>query len=454
MAPSNNQTKHAPGNTDVEKRKLRNRLAQRAFRRRQADHLRELRDRASSSNLPQDEKIQKLQEENSRLRKSLIDVHAKLSRLSANMHSWSEAISSSIDELTSPKEKTSSNEPSFNLSNILEEFEAGAIEDEIVCVHGPADAQQIVVPSRSPKATSPISTLNIPEPISRLLEAPLGAEDISARVSSLAQEIPSIWSFEYQMGQDPYTKALSSNQSSRMIMGKDWTETNSPFSDHIQILRQVLKGKVELNRPATGPAMLFLTRPDVMKWYAKTRFYHIVNLTAWQINPCTKTYNSIHPQYRPTSFQLQRQYPSVIDWIPFPSIRDRLIQLHSANPQIDQIFCDTVSSYVVETWMSDLIIGAPTIKAYIRITDIIANFDSKVEEDPAILAAALPAPDIATIFASPICSRAVFKKLNMACGVSNYKIDPSFLEAILSSTIRIMTLQRKGFHYGRMCSAA
>lgn len=169
-----------------------------------------------------------------------------------------------------------------------------------------------------------------------------------------------------------------------------------------------------------------LTRPDVMKWYAKTRFYHIINLTAWQINPCTKTYNSIHPLYRPTAYQLQNPYPSVIDWIPFPSIRDRLIQLHSANPQIDQIFCDTVSSYVVETWLSELIIGAPTIKAYIRVTDIIANFDSKTEEDPAVLADALPAPDVATIFTSPMCSRAVFNKLNMACGVSIYKVDPSF----------------------------
>lgn len=169
-----------------------------------------------------------------------------------------------------------------------------------------------------------------------------------------------------------------------------------------------------------------LTRPDVMKWYAKTRFYHIVNLTAWQINPCTKTYNSIHPQYRPTKLQLQNPYPSVIDWIPFPSIRDRLIQLHSANPQIDQIFCDTVSSYVVETWMSELIMGAPSIKAYIRVTDIIANFDSQVHEDPADLMTALPAPDVATIFNSPVCSRAVFNKLNMSCGVSIYKIDPSF----------------------------
>jgi hypothetical protein len=163
-----------------------------------------------------------------------------------------------------------------------------------------------------------------------------------------------------------------------------------------------------------------------MRWYAKTRFYHIVNLTAWQIYPCTRTYNEIHPQYRPTTLQLQCQYPTVIDWIPFPSIRDRLIQLHSANPQVDQIFCDAVSSYVVEACMSDLIQGAPAIKAYIRVTDLVPNIDFTTPASDDDLIAALPAPDAATLFSSPICSRAVFNRLSMNRGISNYKIDPAF----------------------------
>jgi hypothetical protein len=171
-----------------------------------------------------------------------------------------------------------------------------------------------------------------------------------------------------------------------------------------------------------------MTRPDVMRWYAKTRFYHIVNLTAWQIMPCTRTFNAIHPQYRPTSLQLQTVYPQVIDWIPFPSIRDRLIQLHSANPKIDQIFCDTVSSYVVETWMSDLIEGAPMIKAYVRVTDLVPNIDSSTTTSADIfsLGISLPAPDVATLFSSSEYCRAVFNYLKMDHDVSNYKLDPAF----------------------------
>jgi hypothetical protein len=164
-----------------------------------------------------------------------------------------------------------------------------------------------------------------------------------------------------------------------------------------------------------------------MRWYAKTRFYHIVHLTAWQIYPCSRTFNAIHPQYRPTALQRQSNYPRTIDWIPFQSVRDRLIQLHAANPLIDQIVCDAVSSYVVETSMTDLIIGAPAAQVYIRVTDLILNIDvAPPSSGRSGTSAALPAPDIATLFSSPACSKAVFDLLNVDRGVSNYKVDPAF----------------------------
>lgn len=161
-----------------------------------------------------------------------------------------------------------------------------------------------------------------------------------------------------------------------------------------------------------------------MTWYAKTRFYHIVDLTAWQILPCAETFNRVHSQYQPTPIQLHHQYPKVIDWIPFPSIRDRLVQRHAANPYIDEIFCDAVSSYVVEALMPDLVMGAPTMVVYIRVTDLIVSTISSPEKND--LSSPLPAPDVASLFSSPEYSRAVFKRLNMDHGVSRYKIDPLF----------------------------
>lgn len=143
-----------------------------------------------------------------------------------------------------------------------------------------------------------------------------------------------------------------------------------------------------------------ISRPDAMAWYAKTRFYHIVHLTAWQILPCTKTFRKVHHQYKPTSVQLRTEYPRVIDWIPFPTIRDRLIRYHAANPHIDQMFCDTVSSYVIEALMSDLVMNAPATKCYIRVTDIIANLTTTTFSNDLDLAI-LPAPDVAALSPLP-----------------------------------------------------
>lgn len=240
-------------------RKLRNRLAQRAFRRRQADNLRELRDRAVSSSEPQDETIRKLREENGRLRKSLIDVHAKLARLTANMQSLSENVSGSIEGSKSERIDPIPDDESLDLNQMLGEFECGALEDDLaVNTESSQSPQEKTLSLRSSPTRSPAGNiyLDISEAQPGLCATPPGLESMSQRVSSLAQEIPSIWSFEYQMGTDPYTRALSSSESTRIGLGREWTDTNSPFSDHIQSLRMTLKGKVDINRPSTGPAML------------------------------------------------------------------------------------------------------------------------------------------------------------------------------------------------------
>jgi threonine aldolase len=123
---------------------------------------------------------------------------------------------------------------------------------------------------------------------------------------------------------------------------------------------------------------------------------------------------------------MENPHPGIIDWIPFPSIRDRLIQLHAANPHIDQIFCDAVTGYVVEALMSDLILGAPQITVYVRVTDLINTMSRSSGDDS--IAAVLPAPDISTLFSSPAYARAAFNKLNMDKGAGYYKIDPAFFE--------------------------
>lgn len=165
-----------------------------------------------------------------------------------------------------------------------------------------------------------------------------------------------------------------------------------------------------------------------MNWYAKTRFFHIVELTAWQILPCGLTYSNLHKRYRPTELQLdtQGEYPCVVDWIPYSSIRDRIIQFHAANPCIDQIFCDAVSAYVVESTLSELVIGGSSMKVFVRVTDLIAGMALNQQVEEGDNALALPAPDIKTLLSSPEYAYLAFKHLKMDCGASYYKIDPVF----------------------------
>jgi hypothetical protein len=180
--------------------------------------------------------------------------------------------------------------------------------------------------------------------------------------------------------------------------------------------------------PAALAMFNSVTRPDVMNWYAKTRFFHIAELTAWQVLPCALTHSRLHHRYRPTSLQttLYGMYPDVVDWIPFPSIRDRIIQLHAANTSIDRIFCDAVSAYVVEATLSQLVSGGSPMKVFIRVTDLIAAISLNQHNESEHDAVALPAPDTGTLFSSPQYALSAFKAMRMDCGASHYKVDPTF----------------------------
>jgi len=57
-------------------------------------------------------------------------------------------------------------------------------------------------------------------------------------------QIPNIWTHEYQMGIDPYLTAINASAESSLVLGKDYAFTNSPFSDHIQLLQKMLKNKL------------------------------------------------------------------------------------------------------------------------------------------------------------------------------------------------------------------
>lgn len=72
-----------------------------------------------------------------------------------------------------------------------------------------------------------------------------------AKSLSMPQQIPDIWTFEYQMGTERYLNALSPIRTTQSASAEPWTETNSPFSDHIDILQLLVRQKIERSHPIT-----------------------------------------------------------------------------------------------------------------------------------------------------------------------------------------------------------
>ncbi|RBQ73824.1 hypothetical protein FVER14953_10107 [Fusarium verticillioides] len=375
--------------TEQERKKLRNRLSQRAFRRRQAECIRELKNRVNADQRSDSERVEALQKENKLLRQQLIDVQTKMSRMMASVQLLSDSVAKTLDDTASgevdERQRDGERERDERLSGKTGNGDRSVEESALQSIDLEAFDPSIL--DFDPSFSS-----------SSVTDNGISSELINVSgTSPFYSQIPNIWSHEYQMGMQPYLTAINAT--------------------------------ADVYQPVLMVLSMFnsMTRPDVMAWYAKTRFYHIIELTAWQLYPSSATFNKLHPRYRPTPAQLENPHPGIIDWIPFATIRDRLIQLHSANPHIDQIFCDAVTGYVVEALMSDLVLGAPQITVYVRVTDLINTMSSATSESENTIAM-LPAPDISTLFSSPAYARAAFNKLNMDKGAGYYKIDPAFFE--------------------------
>ncbi|KAE8370303.1 hypothetical protein BDV27DRAFT_119611 [Aspergillus caelatus] len=279
--------------------------------------------------------------------------------------------------------------------------------------------------------------------------------------------VPGVWSYNYQMGPSTYRTAMSNVSS----VGKVFHISNSAFSDHINILHRCVQSKSRLlncsdsqtrNLPKVHLSVSLMLslfnsiyRPLAMSWYTPTKFYyHITSLTMWQLNPTRELYMQLPMRYRPSALQLSESYPPIIDWCPFPSIRDRLIMLHAANSNIDQIICDIATAYVIETDISTIIqLDRPTF-GYIRVWDLIQAMDeptdclssnapeslattnlaayqaeiSSIEQETDFQEVSLPAPSMEALFQTDKYARLAFKELRMDDGVARFKLDPLLFE--------------------------
>lgn len=223
--------------------------------------MRELQSRINAGQQTESEAMASLQKENRMLRAQLVEVHSKMSRLLTSMEVLTGSVSKILDD--SPEHEGSAdtsesdnlrmgNSPDRRSESIL----VASVEDQFDQQLGPLghtdNSQQHQTallhqllgrhsshhqhPFLSQTHTGSIDPFSNHD---SLLETEL------FHPSHLPQQLPNIWSFEYQMGPQAYLSAVAAKEHSSLMIGQSWTDTNSPFSDHIQVLQTLLKGKLD-----------------------------------------------------------------------------------------------------------------------------------------------------------------------------------------------------------------
>lgn len=187
-------------------------------------------------------------------------------------------------------------------------------------------------------------------------------------------------------------------------------------------------------------------------WHTYTNAHiPLKDLMAWRICKTPERYLRITPAYQPTKLQMSVPHPSIIDWIPWPQLRDKLILHHSANPRLDSLICDIGNSYVVQADLSRLIKCPEFVLGYLGVWDLVRaiapeatgspEHSAETEDDEQwtssgfeVLSSntstfensSLPTRDAHTLFTSQELAMQAFKLLGMDKGAFNFRLDPAF----------------------------
>ncbi|OQU97050.1 hypothetical protein CLAIMM_03053 [Cladophialophora immunda] len=472
-------------------RKLRNRLSQQAFRERQAMYVMELEKRLQNAQKTESARMRELEAENHALRDQLLDSRKRLRSIQAALEGVSTSITGALFDQRSARnsaEPEHFNESSRLDTNIVAESDA---YDKIMCnslnplpapavlpTHmdgGMVNTSQAGHESQPGRAPSEVATDEAV--LSRMLINPSKASidlpnDGVFSSIELSEPCPS-W-----LPVDTISMGTSFNEGNVVPRTQLSTPkgilfgTNSLFSAHILVFESCLKQKWDESRPLLNHSMqrlrsatelmmstfVSMAWSNMTAWHTYTRAHiHIARLIMWRLNPNQMTYDNLTTCYRPTRLQLSTYHAAIIDWIPFPSLRDRVLLGYSNSPDLDQVICDIGTSYVVEGDLSKLIQDLSPRPGYVGVWDLVSviapsregysnlsqelkslfsrlNGDTALEhfpEDVGLNANEqvwLPAPSAASLFKSPEYALQAFKLLGAHNGASTFRIDPAFFE--------------------------
>lgn len=204
---------------------------------------------------------------------------------------------------------------------------------------------------------------------------------------------------------------------------------------------------------------------SMIGWHMYTKAHlPLKALMAWRVTRGPHNYRAIVPAYRPTKLQMAVPYPSIIDWIPWPSLRDKLILRHAANPRLDDLICDIGVSYVVPADLSKLVHCPQPVVGYVGVwnlvraiaPELVESHSGEVHAEPNHWSSSeklaafskqatgtnsnsitikdtsegqdLPASDADALFSSKTLAWQAFKLLGMDKGAFTFYLDPAFYQ--------------------------
>ncbi|KIW10445.1 hypothetical protein PV08_11409 [Exophiala spinifera] len=155
----------------------------------------------------------------------------------------------------------------------------------------------------------------------------------------------------------------------------------------------------------------------------------LAKVTLWRMAPGPDTYSAIPPCFRPTRLQVAVPHPSFIDWCVFPFLRDKLIQYHSGNSALDEICSDVGLAYAIQADLSELVAGAESLLVNLSVHEIIYGIDHfpscyEFHSSTNLPEVNLPAPNIYTLLHSKEYAWSLYKHLRISERIEDFRVDP------------------------------
>ncbi|PIA94602.1 hypothetical protein CB0940_08981 [Cercospora beticola] len=486
------------GSNGPEQRKLRNRMSQRAFRARQAMRIQELEERLEKTSTPAE-----LQDQNAKLRQQLMEIHKKAVSIQISLKAVADSaaqalgmenvpLDSFVTAIDSRERSVSGKAASATPGSTIELARASdrmnvptsnpeayvpegyghehaassqTIRDGGAGIHSALQEQRWH--NFNPNYSS--SNFGAPGPVFQYTDnLPMGKSHSTA--NGFVQQAMSLMPLQSsQLGPERYQDLVERSMAhGNMSLVK---RTNSIFSDHIDTYEPCLAhhstfaakrhlGDEKLASAISCVVQAFAnnTWQSATAWDTRT-FTNLQALTAWRMNRTEMNWRRIIPHFRPTEIQTFSAHPSIIDWMPWPSIRDNLIIYHSANPKLDQIIDDIGSCWAIEADLSQLIKCPTPVVGFVPLWPLVHTVTasnchsdspnnvchhacntrvSSGDEGWATRSASeagsdgsgkLPAASVEELYSSATLARAAFQVLGLGIRTYNdYRLDPVLFE--------------------------